>query len=45
MIKRIIFILVLAFIIGSCGKKDDPVYKSSTQNNYFYSKPFSIEKV
>ena len=29
MIKKITFVLILCFVIISCGKKGDPVYKES----------------
>jgi|TARA_B100001109_G_C18571115_1_gene338806 predicted small lipoprotein YifL len=40
MIKKIIFVVLLLFVIASCGKKGDPVYKalkdtSVIQNIYF----------
>ena len=31
MIKKIIFLCLLSFLISSCGKKGDPVYKDSEQ--------------
>ncbi len=29
MIKKIIFLCLLSFLISSCGKKGDPIYKDS----------------
>jgi|MDSV01.2.fsa_nt_gb hypothetical protein len=32
MIKKIYIILLLFFVITSCGKKDDPIYKANLKN-------------
>jgi hypothetical protein len=41
MIKKIIFILFIAILISSCGKKGDPVYNEENLN----SKIFSIRQI
>tara|TARA_B100001057_G_scaffold115257_1_gene113749 strand:- start:5807 stop:5941 length:135 start_codon:yes stop_codon:yes gene_type:complete len=33
MIKKIYILLFITFIICSCGKKGDPVYKEENQNS------------
>ena len=30
--KKIFYLIVLLLIIGTCGKKSDPVYKGSLKN-------------
>tara|TARA_B100000963_G_scaffold353549_1_gene368435 strand:+ start:5070 stop:5198 length:129 start_codon:yes stop_codon:yes gene_type:complete len=32
MIKKIYFIIFLTLLIGSCGKKSDPIYKENGKN-------------
>jgi hypothetical protein len=33
MIKKILFIMLCLFFLFSCGKKSDPEYKASVNNN------------
>ena len=37
MIKKIILTLILSFMIISCGKKGDPIYKNSEKKAFIQS--------
>ena len=41
MIKKISIILIISFILASCGKKGDPVYNEENQN----SEVFNTQKI
>jgi hypothetical protein len=41
MIKKIYIIIVITILIGSCGKKGDPVFNNDHQNTRLFSTSLS----